>query len=241
MKRILVTGASRGIGAAVASQLAADGFAVTVHYGARADRADAVAQAIRDAGGTAQTLGFDLADRATVTAALGDDLERNGAYWGVVLNAGVTADQAFPMLEEDEWDRVLRTNLDGFFAVLKPLVMPMIRARNGGRIVVMTSVSGLSGNRGQTNYAASKAGLIGAAKSLALELAKRKITVNCVAPGVIETDMTEALPTDWVTANVPLRRPGQVEEVAGLVSYLCSPGAAYITRQVIAIDGGLSG
>lgn len=241
MESILVTGASRGIGAAVAERLAADGFAVVVHFGASAAKAQSVAERIASAGGSARTLGFDVADRAATRQALEADIAEHGAYHGVVLNAGVTADQALPMMSGEDWDRVLRTNLDGFYNVLQPAVMPMIRRRAGGRVVVMSSVSAISGNRGQTNYAASKAGLIGAAKSLALELAKREITVNCVAPGVIETDMTEAVPADWVRSNVPLRRTGRADEVAALVSYLCSPAAAYLTRQVIAIDGGLSG
>ena len=241
MKQVLVTGASRGIGAAIARKLAADGFTVVVHYGRNADAAAQTVAAIEATGGQARELAFDQADRASTRAALAADVEAHGAYYGVVLNAGITADQAFPLLDDDSWDRVLRTNLDGFYNVLQPLIMPMIRLREGGRVVVLSSVSGLQGNRGQVNYAASKAGLIGAAKSLALELAKRNITVNCVAPGIIATDMTEGLPADWVKANVPLRRVGSADEVAGLVSYLCSPAAAYLTRQVIAIDGGLTG
>lgn len=241
METILVTGASRGIGAAIAERLAVDGFQVVVHYGASEQLALALVQRIEAAGGSARALGFDVADRDAAAAALTADMAAHGAYYGIVLNAGITRDQALPLQSGEDWDCVLRTNLDGFFNVIQPAVMPMIRRRSGGRIVVMSSVSGLSGNRGQTNYAASKAGLIGAAKSLALELAKREITVNCVAPGVIETEMTEGVPEAWVRDNVPLRRAGQAREVAALVSYLCSPLAAYLTRQVLTIDGGMSG
>jgi 3-oxoacyl-[acyl-carrier protein] reductase len=168
----------------------------------------------------------------------------HGGYYGVVLNAGITRDAAFPAMLEDEWDAVLRTNLDGFYNVLHPLVMPMVRSRRGGRIVTLSSVSGLAGNRGQTNYAAAKAGIIGATKSLAIELAKRRITVNCVAPGIIATPMTEhllagELPMEELARLVPLRRAGRPEEVAAVVSFLCSDDAAYVTRQVISVNGGM--
>lgn len=238
---ILVTGASRGIGRSIAVTLAANGTNVIVHYGQRADLANECVEEITAAGGSARALGFDIRDREATTAAINKDIETYGAYYGVVLNAGINRDQALPMMTDDDWDSVIHTNLDGFYNVLKPAVMPMIRRRQAGRIVVLSSVSGLIGNRGQTNYAASKAGLIGAAKSLALELAKRNITVNCVAPGMIETEMTEDLPPEVVKNMIPLRRMGQADEVAELVAFLCSDAASYITRQVIAIDGGLSG
>lgn len=238
---ILVTGASRGIGRAIATALGAEGYTVVVHFARQQDQAQACVDEIRAAGGSARSLGFDISDRSASAAALEADVAEHGAYYGVVLNAGISRDQALPMMTDDEWDSVLGTNLDGFYNVMKPLVMPMIRRRQPGRVVVLTSVSGLIGNRGQTNYAASKAGLIGAAKSLALELAKRKITVNCVAPGFIETEMTEALPIERVQDLIPLRRPGQAEEVAALVAFLCSAQAAYITRQVIGVDGGMAG
>ncbi len=238
---ILVTGASRGIGRAVAVELASEGYEVVVHYGQRADLAESCVATIQRAGGSARTLGFDISQRSACVESIEQDIERNGAYYGVVLNAGISRDQALPMMNDDDWDDVVHTNLDGFYNVLKPTVMPMIRRRQPGRIIVLSSVSGLIGNRGQTNYAASKAGLIGAAKSLALELAKRNITVNAVAPGLIDTDMTEDLPQDMVRDMIPLRRTGTAEEVAALVSFLCSEKAAYITRQVIAIDGGLAG
>ncbi|MEQ8692030.1 MAG: 3-oxoacyl-ACP reductase FabG [Pseudomonadales bacterium] len=240
-RSILVTGASRGIGRGIAQQLAADGFDIIVHYANNAEMADSCVSDIEAAGGIARTLQFDIADRAACENSLTADIEQHGAYYGVVLNAGISQDQALPMMSGEEWDSVVHTNLDGFYNVLKPVIMPMVRRRQPGRIVVLSSVSGLIGNRGQTNYAASKAGLIGAAKSLALEMAKRKITVNCVAPGFIETDMTADLPLDMAEAAIPLRRAGKVSEVAALVGFLCSEPAAYITRQVIAVDGGLAG
>jgi 3-oxoacyl-[acyl-carrier protein] reductase len=235
---VLVTGASRGIGRAVAETLA-HRYTVVVHYHSNEMAAQAVAAGISRAGGTCRLLRFDVADRAGARQALEADVAAHGAYYGVVLNAGISRDQAFPMLDGDDWDRVLRTNLDGFYNVLNPVVMPMIRRRAAGRIVVMTSLAGVTGNRGQTNYAASTGGLIWAAKSLALELAKRHITVNCVAPGFIETDMTAELPADELRAAVPMRRLGTPADVAGVVAFLCSPDAAYVTRQVIGVDGGL--
>ena len=240
-RTILVTGASRGIGRAIALALARDGFEVVVHYGRNEAQALECVEQISALGGQARTIGFDISDRDIARARIEADIEAHGAYYGVVLNAGISQDQALPMMSDDEWDHVVHTNLDGFYNVMKPAVMPMIRRRKPGRVVVLSSVSGLIGNRGQTNYAASKAGLIGAAKSLALELAKRNITVNAVAPGLIETDMTEALPTDMIRDMIPLRRMGQAEEVADLVAFLCSDKGAYITRQVIAVDGGLAG
>lgn len=235
---VLVTGASRGIGRAVAEALA-DRYTVVVHYHSNETAARETAALITAAGGSCRLLCFDVADREGARLALEADAAEHGAYYGVVLNAGISRDQAFPMLEGEDWDRVLRTNLDGFYNVLKPVVMPMVRRRSPGRIVVMTSLAGITGNRGQTNYAASKGGLISAAKSLALELAKRNITVNCVAPGFIETDMTADLPAEEVRSMVPMRRLGTPADVAKVVAFLCSPDAAYLTRQVIGVDGGL--
>lgn len=234
---VLVTGASKGIGRGIALRLGAAGFPVTAHYGGDRAGAEATAQAIRDGGGQADVLGFDVRDRPATRAALEKRIEQ-GAFWGVVLSAGVTRDNAFPAIDDAGWDDVLRTNLDGFYNVLHPLVMPMIRRRDGGRIVAIASVSGVIGNRGQVNYSASKAGLIGAAKALAVELAKRKITVNCIAPGLIETAMSGDMPEE-ILAAIPMQRMGAVEEVAGLAAFLFSDDAGYITRQVIGVNGGL--
>jgi len=238
--RVLVTGSSRGIGRAIALRLAREGFDVGVHCRSRRDEADAVAAEIAALGRSARVLQFDVADRAAASKALEAEVAEAGPFWGVVLNAGVTRDMAFPAMEGEDWDAVLRTNLDGFYNVLHPLVMPMVQKRQGGRIVALSSVSGVIGNRGQVNYSASKAGLIGAVKALALELAKRKITVNCVAPGLVETEMTEALP-EGVLDLVPMRRAGLPEEVAATVAFLLQKDAGYITRQVLLVDGGLAG
>ena len=238
-KRILITGSSRGIGRAAALRLAREGYSLALHYNSSAAAAEEVLRDVKNLGASAVLLKFDISNREGAKAAIEDDMSQNGVYWGVVLNAGINADAPFPMMDENMWDSVLRTNLDGFYNVLSPIVMPMVGERKGGRIVALTSVSGLIGNRGQVNYGASKAGIIGAAKSLALELAKRSITVNCVAPGVIETGMTKDLPADEVKKMIPLRRFGKPEEVAAAISFLLSDGAAYITRQVISVNGGL--
>jgi 3-oxoacyl-[acyl-carrier protein] reductase len=236
---VLVTGASKGIGKAIALRLGVAGYPVTVHYGRDTQGAESVASAIRAAGGTATVVGFDTSDRDESRKALEHICESAGPFWGVVQNAGIIRDNAFPAMAGEDWDAVLRTNVDGFYNVVQPLVMPMIRRRDGGRIVAMSSVSGIMGNRGQVNYSASKAAIIGACKALAIELAKRNIAVNCVAPGVIETQMTDGLPEAEVSAMIPMRRVGKPHEVAALVEFLFSDDASYITRQVISVNGGL--
>lgn len=237
---VLITGSGRGIGKAIALRLAEAGFDIVVHCRSRINEAEDVAQAVKNLGKNARVLQFDVSDRATCKAILEADVETYGAYYGVMLNAGLTRDNAFPALSDEDWDTVLRTNLDGFYNVLHPIMMPMIRRRKAGRIVCITSVSGIIGNRGQVNYSASKAGLIGAAKALAAELAKRKITVNCVAPGLIDTEiLDENLPIDEILKMIPAGRMGNPEEVAHVVNFLMDDKAAYITRQVIGVNGGL--
>ena len=225
-RRVLVTGSSRGIGKAVADRLSADGFEVVTH-------------SVRSSGTDLQ---FDVSDRESCRLAIEADIEKNGPYYGVVLNAGVNRDNVFPGMEDSEWDQVIDTDLGGFYNVLKPCVMPMIAAHFKGRIVAMSSVSGLIGNRGQVNYSAAKAGVIGAVKALAVELARRGITVNAVAPGLIETDMSEALADmqDEMKKAIPMRRLGTADEVAAVVSFLFRDDAAYVTRQVISVNGGLA-
>jgi 3-oxoacyl-[acyl-carrier protein] reductase len=236
---VLVTGSSRGIGKAIALYLGQKGFDVVVHCRSRREEAEQVATEIQSMGRMSRVLQFDLADRPQCADQLNRDIEEYGAYYGVVCNAGIAADNAFPALSGEEWDSVIRTNLDGFYNVLNPLIMPMIRRRKPGRIVTLSSVSGLIGNRGQVNYSAAKAGIIGATKALALELAKRNITVNCVAPGLIDTEMLEKLPLDEIKAMIPMKRLGAAREVAAAVAFLMSEDAAYITRQVLSVNGGL--
>jgi 3-oxoacyl-[acyl-carrier protein] reductase len=239
LRRVLITGSSRGIGRAIAQRLARDGFAVTVHCRSGRSEADAVASEVIAAGGAASVLQFDVCDRETCRTVLAADVAAHGAYYGIVCNAGISRDNAFPALSDEDWDLVLDTSLDGFFNVVHPLTMPMVRAKKGGRIVTLASVSGVMGNRGQVNYSAAKAGLIGATKALAVELASRKITVNCVAPGLIATDMTSDLQVDEALKIVPMNRIGEVSEVAAAVAFLMSDEASYITRQVLGVNGGI--
>lgn len=236
---VLVTGSSRGIGKAIALYLGKKGYDVVVHCRSKREEANEVAEEITGMGRESRVLQFDLSDRQQCAELLRQDVEENGAYYAVVSNAGVTADNAFPAITGEEWDTVLRTNLDGFYNLLNPIIMSMIRTRKPGRIVTLSSVSGIMGNRGQVNYSAAKAGIIGATKALALELAKRKITVNCVAPGLIDTEMLNPLPLDEIKKMIPLRRVGEAREVAATVAFLLSEDAAYITRQVISVNGGL--
>jgi 3-oxoacyl-[acyl-carrier protein] reductase len=235
MKRVLVTGSSRGIGRAIALRLAKDGFSVTLHCRSGVEEARKVAAEI----GKPSILQFDVRERAAAKTALEADVAANGAFYGVVLNAGVARDNTFVALSDEDWDEVLDTSLDGFYNVMRPLVMPMVRAKRGGRIVVLSSVSGVMGNRGQVNYSAAKAGLAGAAKALAVELASRDITVNCVAPGPVATDMIAEAPLEEMLKMIPMRRVGTPEEVAATVAFLMSEQAGYITRQVIGVNGGM--
>ncbi|MGQ2964392.1 3-ketoacyl-ACP reductase FabG2 [Methylophilus sp.] len=244
-RRVLVTGSSRGIGREIALRLARDGFAVTLHGRSASDALAAVTGEVAAINGQAQAgkphaLTFDICDRAHVKQVLEEDVAAHGAYYGVVCNAGITRDGAFPALTDQDWDQVIDTGLNGFFNVVQPLVMPMVRMKQGGRIVTLASVSGIMGNRGQVNYSAAKSGLIGATKALAVELASRRITVNCVAPGLIETDMTGQLEhLDEMLKMIPLGRMGNTREVAAAVAFLLSDDAAYMTRQVLSVNGGM--
>jgi len=238
-KRILVTGSSRGIGKAIALRLAQDGFDIAVHCRNGIDEAKKTQEQIKALGQHCSLLTFDVCQQYLAKEAIEADMELYGTYYGVVCNAGITRDMAFPAMESDDWTSVVDTALNGFYNVIHPIVMPMVRAKQSGRIITMASVSGIMGNRGQVNYSAAKGGVIAATKALSLELAKRKITVNCVAPGLIETDMTAELPVEEIKKMIPLRRMGQPKEVASAVSFLASADASYITRQVISVNGGL--
>ena len=237
-KTVLVTGSSRGIGRETAIYLASCGYDIVLHCNKNVSKALEVKEIIEKSGKKARILQFDISKRDEVKKALLEDVEKYGIYYGVVLNAGINADNPFPAMEDDEWDRVINTNLNGFYNTLKPLIMPMIQNRKG-RIVALSSISGLAGNRGQINYSASKAGIIGAVKALSKEVARRNITVNCVAPGVIESDMTSEIPFDMIKDAIPMRRMGTAKEVASLISYLFSEDAGYITGQVISVNGGM--
>ena len=239
MKSVLVTGASKGIGRAIALDLAKQGFEIVAHYASDKKAAEETGKLLEQIGSKSRWLCFDLKDREQVKQILEADIEKHGAYYGLVCNAGICRDTAFPAMTDDDWDSVIDTNLGGFYNVVKPCTMPMVHRRLPGRIVVISSVSGIAGNRGQVNYSASKAGLIGAAKALAIELGKRQITVNCVAPGLIDTGMVSEEIYEHAKPLIPLQRMGKPEEVASLVSYLMSDSAAYITRQVISVNGGM--
>ncbi|MEX5410680.1 3-ketoacyl-ACP reductase FabG2 [Atlantibacter hermannii] len=240
-RSVLVTGASKGIGRAIAVKLAADGFTVGVHYHRDQAGAQQTLEQIAAAGGQGRLLSFDVGNRQQCRTVIEQDIEAHGAWYGVVSNAGIARDGAFPALSDEDWDGVIHTNLDSFYNVIQPCVMPMIGLRSGGRIITLSSVSGMMGNRGQVNYSAAKAGIIGATKALAIELAKRKITVNCIAPGLIDTGMIEMEEAALKEAMsiIPMKRMGQADEVAGLASYLMSDIAGYVTRQVISVNGGM--
>ena len=237
-KTVLVTGSSRGIGRETAIYLAKNDFDVVLHCNKNLEKILGVKKIIEELGRDVRVLQFDVSNREQTKNILLKDIEDNGVYYGVVVNAGITADNPFPAMEDSEWDNVINTNLNGFYNTLKPIILPMIQNRKG-RIVAVSSVSGLTGNRGQINYSASKAGIIGAVKTLSREVAKRNITVNCVAPGVIESDMTSDIPFDMVKDIIPMRRMGTAKEVASAINYLFSDDASYITGQVISVNGGM--
>ncbi len=238
-KKVLVTGSSGGIGRAIAIACARAGYEVVAHYNSGKDKAESLKSEIEAFGGKCTLIQFNISDRKDCFEKLEAWSGENGAFWGIVLNAGICRDNAFPALSDENWDDVLHTNLDGFYNVLKPLVMPLCRKKQG-RIITISSVSGMIGNRGQVNYSASKAGIIGATKALAVELASRKITVNCIAPGFIQTDMVKDAPVEEILSAIPMKRAGQPDEVAALAVFLLGESAGYITRQVISVNGGLA-
>jgi len=237
-KKVLVTGASRGIGRAIALAVSDAGYQLTAHYHKGKEAAESLRQEILQKGGSVELIQFDVSNREECQEKLDKWSEKNGAFWGIISNAGISADDSFPGMSGEYWDKVLRTDLDSFYNVIHPLIMPVCRKKQG-RIITISSVSGITGNRGQVNYSAAKAGIIGATKALAVELASRSITVNCIAPGIIETEMIRDMPLDRVLPAIPMGRTGKPEEVAALAVFLLSEPASYITRQVISVNGGM--
>jgi len=237
-KKVLITGASGGIGRAITLAVSNAGYSVTAHYNKGKEKTEGLQKEIHDRGGIIELIQFDVSDRNECQEKLEKWQEENGAFWGVICNAGISADDSFPGMSGEKWDSVLNTDLDSFYNVLHPLIMPICRKKQG-RIITISSVSGITGNRGQVNYSAAKAGIIGATKALAVELASRSITVNCIAPGIIETDMIREAPFDKILPSIPMGRIGKPEEVSALAVFLLSEEASYITRQVISVNGGM--
>ena len=243
-KKVLVTGASGGIGRAIAVAAAKEGYYVICHYNGSQAKAEETLNQIKAAGGQGELIQFDVSNREDCKTKLDALTEKHGVLWGVVNNAGITRDNTFAAMSGDDWDKVIHTNLDSFYNVINPLLLPMASRKNkrGGRIITISSVSGVNGNRGQANYSAAKAGIIGATKALAVEVARRGITCNAIAPGVIEPEMTAAIDPEvyqMIMSTIPMNRAGQPEEIASAVNFLLSEGAGYMTRQVLVIDGGM--
>ncbi len=237
-KTVLITGSSRGIGRECALYLSQRGYEIILHCNSNIEKAKEVQKEIKKNGKNARILRFDISNFEETKNALLEDTEKFGIYYGVVLNAGICKDNPFPIMEKTDWDKVINTNLTGFYNVLNPIILKMIQKREG-RIVALSSIAGQTGNRGQVNYSASKAGITGATKALSREVAKRNITVNCVAPGIIKTDMTKDIEDSIVKELVPMRRIGTAKEVASAVNFLLSEDASYITGQVISVNGGM--
>ena len=238
-KSILITGASGSIGLAISKKVISNGYDAVLCYNRNDSFIEKIKDYSKDYDVNIRFLKIDVSNRDEAKNILLKDIEDNSAYYGVVLSSGITMDNAFPAMTGEEWDNVIDVNLKSFYNIVNPIIMPMISGKKGGRIIAISSVSGIIGNRGQVNYAASKAGLIGAVKSLAIELGKRNITVNCIAPGVIESEMINDEIIEHAKNMIALKRIGKPEDVANVVNFLLSDEANYITKQVISIDGGM--